>query len=60
MKNHKEMHEELHNSLDELLADFITHTGKVPSKTTVLELLEWSHEQTFKPTENPTEKIIKE
>jgi len=51
MKSHKEMHEELHNYFDMLVADFITHTGKFPSATTILELMSWSHEQTLNPTE---------
>ena len=44
-------HKELHKSFDELLADFIRHKGKLPSKTTVSELMEWSHNQTKDPTE---------
>ena len=52
MKSHKEMHEELHNYFDMLVADFITHTGNLPSKTTVMELMKWSHEQTLDPTED--------
>lgn len=52
---HKQRHIELHDRLDELVADFIDHTGKLPSKTTLLELMNWSFKQTLKPTE-PTEK----
>lgn len=33
----------LHACLDELLADFITATGGLPSKTSCLTLMEWSH-----------------
>lgn len=54
-KEHKKRHEELHNNLDELVADFIMNTGSLPSKTTVLELIEWSHGQTIKP--DPWEKV---
>ena len=44
-------YKELHNSLDELFADYITHnTGKYPSNTTVLELYQWSYQQTKEPT----------
>ena len=46
---HKQRHLELHNSLDELVADFITHTGNLPSKSTIFELMIWSHEQTENP-----------
>ena len=53
-EEHKKRHEELHKSFDELLADFIEQTGKVPSKTTLMEFLEWSYEQTQHPTEKKT------
>lgn len=50
LEQHKERHEFLHKCFDELLADFITHTEHLPSKTTILTLLEWSHQQTISPT----------
>ena len=51
---HKARHVALHRSLDELLADYLTHNrGKLPSTTTVYELLVWSHAQTFDPTPEP-------
>lgn len=49
-KVHKEIHKGLHKNLDELLGDFIYHTGKLPSKTTLMEFMEWSFEQTKNPT----------
>ncbi len=49
-KEHKERHEFLHKCLDELAADWISYTGKLPSKCTVMELMEWSHQQTINPT----------
>jgi len=51
-QKHIDIHRELHKKLDELIADFITHTGKTPSNATIMELIEWSHFQTTKPTEN--------
>lgn len=49
---HRERHVELHQKLDELLADFLTYNrGKVPSNTTVMELMSWSHQQTIEPVE---------
>jgi len=51
-KEHIQRHKELHKSLDELIADFISQTGKLPSKTTLTELMEWSYQQTIKPTES--------
>lgn len=47
---HKKIHKELHKSLDQLLADFIYHTEKLPSKTNLIEFLEWSYEQTIEPS----------
>lgn len=49
--DHKTRHIELHRSLDELVADFITHTKNLPSKTIVMELIMWSAKQTDNPTE---------
>lgn len=48
-EEHKERHKLLHNMFDELVADFITNTGKLPSKTTIFELMEWSHKQSKEP-----------
>jgi len=50
-KEHKGRHEELHKYLDELVADFIQNTGAILSKTTVIELMDWSFAQTKKPTQ---------
>jgi len=47
---HKARHNVLHMHLDELMADFIKHTGKFPTDTTLMELIKWSHEQTKNPT----------
>ena len=52
-EKHKERHKMLHGYLDELLADFITHTGKRPSETPLLEFLQWSHSQTENLTDKP-------
>lgn len=48
---HKAQHEELHRKLDELVADFITHTGKLPSRTNLFDLIKWSADQAKNPTE---------
>jgi hypothetical protein len=47
---HKKIHLELHKNLDELVSDFIMQTEKLPSETTILELIEWSSKQTENPT----------
>jgi hypothetical protein len=49
-EKHRKRHCELHESLDELLADFITHTNGLPSRTPIMNLLIWSKEQTEGPT----------
>lgn len=56
---HIERHKRLHQALDELVADFIMHhrwapgmdRPKLPSNTRVLELMQWSHQQTVDPDE---------
>ncbi len=48
---HKARHRELHKALDELVADFIDHTGALPSKTNLMELMDWSYLQSMTPTE---------
>jgi len=50
-EEHKERHIKLHASLDELVADFIMHTEKRPSQSTVLELIGWSAKQIHNPEE---------
>ncbi len=50
-EEHRQRHVLLHSYLDELVADMIKHTFALPSKTTVTELIEWSHSQTIKPKE---------
>jgi len=50
-QEHLWRHIELHRMLDELVADYIAHTGKTPSETTVIELMQWSTQQTMTPTE---------
>jgi hypothetical protein len=49
--HHREQHAQLHKELDELVADFIQHNkDKLPSRTPILDLIMWSHEQTLHPT----------
>lgn len=48
---HIERHKALHKSLDELLADYIGHTGRMPSSATLMEFLTWSYSQTIDPAE---------
>lgn len=50
-EEHKQRHAELNQALDELVADFITQTGKIPSQTTVMELMTWAHDQMLNPTD---------
>ena len=47
---HRERHIVLHASLDELVADFISHTEALPSETAIADLIKWSYEQTLNPT----------
>jgi hypothetical protein len=49
-KDHEARHKQLHEMLDELIADYITHTGKRLSNSTVMELMQWSAAQVEHPT----------
>ena len=51
-QEHIDIHINLHNNLDVLLADFIQETGRLPSKTTLTDFLEWSFDQTTNPSDN--------
>ncbi|MBL8473819.1 MAG: hypothetical protein JNM98_18660 [Rhodocyclaceae bacterium] len=50
-EKHRERHAKLHGMLDELVADWITETGCLPSKSSVMELMQWSYMQTFDPSD---------
>jgi hypothetical protein len=56
-EEHKDRHILLHQHFDELLADFIWQTDSLPSQTTLLELINWSYQQTLEPTENARNNI---
>lgn len=47
---HAARHAQLHAMLDELVADWLIHTKKRPSSSTVLELMQWANEQRISPT----------
>ncbi len=47
---------QLHSSLDMLVADFINDTGRLPSQTTVMELMEWSNGRMEKESKKGTVK----
>lgn len=49
---HIARHEVLHKNLDELVADYVTHTGKRLSDSTIMDLIQWSYQQTQNPTES--------
>lgn len=50
LESHKKRHVFLHRMLDELLADWITHTGGRPSNCPCDEFLKWANEQRTNPT----------
>jgi len=51
-EEHRARHLELHRAFDELLADYLAHNrGALPSSTTLMTLMEWSHHQTIDPVE---------
>ena len=51
-EEHQIRHEALHQAFDELIADYLAHNpDKLPSTTTCVELMVWSHQQTLNPTD---------
>ena len=50
-EKHKDEHIKLHRAFDELIADYITHTHRLPSVATIMDLMKWSFQQTSNPTE---------
>ena len=48
-KEHIKRHKELHKELDELVADFILETGEDLTDSSIMDLIEWSFEQTKNP-----------
>lgn len=50
-EEHKEIHIQLHKSLDQLLADYITHVKDSSIDDSIYTLLKWSYEQTLNPSE---------
>ena len=52
-EKHRERHELLHRMFDELIADFIRHTGK-GLQAPIMDLLLWSAEQAKNPTSEST------
>jgi len=50
-KLHIERHRQLHKALDELAADFMDCTKRLVNETSVLELMQWSYQQTESSTE---------
>lgn len=49
-EEHIVRHKELHKKLDELVADYICCTKNLLTKTTLMEFMEWSHQQTINPS----------
>ena len=56
-EEHKARHKILHQHLDELLADYISHHPQQTqfTKMPVLQLIQWSKEQSENPTEEQNE-----
>ena len=50
---HKKHHVELHAALDELVGDWLIDTGKMPSESSIAELMQWSYTQTKADTGEP-------
>jgi hypothetical protein len=54
LEEHRQRHQALHHALDELAADWASqHWGELYSKHSIMELMEWSFQQTKNPTTPP-------
>jgi len=51
-EEHIKRHAELHGCLDELVADFIAYRGKGLSESSIIDLIQWSFQQTINPSED--------
>jgi hypothetical protein len=50
-EEHRTRHALLQRMLDEIVADFISHTYHLPSNVSVMDLMKWSSSQVDNPTE---------
>jgi hypothetical protein len=50
-EEHLEIHKKLHKALDELVADYISLTGRTLSESSIIDLIHWSFEQSINPKE---------
>ena len=57
VEEHKQQHVKLRESLDELVADFLIHARRLPSSSTVMELMQWAAGQCVDPA--PEEEKVK-
>ena len=48
-EEHRQRHEVLHRMLDELVADWISHSTRLPGQATVMELMTWASKQAKAP-----------
>jgi len=51
-EQHKKRHVMLHKHMDELLGDYIHHTGKWISNSTIWNVIDWSFKQTATPEDD--------
>jgi len=50
-EEHKARHVELRQALDELVVDWAAQTKSLPSKRSVIVLMQWAYRQAEDPTE---------
>lgn len=58
-QRHLDLHKFLHQKLDEIVADYIQHTKRLPCNSTVMELMNWSYSQMQPETIIHTDEIPK-
>lgn len=50
-QTHIEIHKKLHKQLDDLVANWILETNKLPSEHTIYDLMKWAYQQTKNPSD---------
>jgi len=54
-EEHRKRHVQLHEALDELIGDWLRYdglpSGRLLSDASIMDLVEWSYQQTLDPTE---------
>jgi len=54
-EQHIKAHQRWHETLDRIVAHYFATTRKLPTQSTIMDLLEWSRDEAIEPTPDPME-----